>query len=712
MPRPATLTLLLTGAVVLGGTAVAADLDLDGPRTQALAVSRTGAAPWQAAFAASWYAGNLSDQVPVFVTGNGAVVVRSHPDGTPATASVYRGTTRRVSNPKQWPGGWLAWDRTHVPLPRPRIDLAGAAWPNANSVTIRTAYLDHTLPATDREDRGLQVRTVLAAPISEDSTERPRAVVLGTLIRNTSTVPLDGVWRLDPGTNWHLDGTAAEVAFALPPGGSRWITACLTLTEDERARMHLATRDGQGWLTATARHWQRTLGTLDLPAHPMAGELLLRCEAHALQSGLLNEQGEPIGVSYGLATTGTADNLRDLYYTILPAMVRDPVATAPWIGWFHRWSTRHVDAKYPAGTFHSLGNTLNATVLAGLYYEATGDTARLRTDPTLLPELTATLDGILATHRAGTPWLFPSRYISDGYSLGDYHTGSNACLWKALTGMAAVLEAVGGQEATVQRWREAATHVAAALRSTCTTVAEGGGRRFVEGVNADGTIPVDLHDGEESDTALLPFYGFCAPDDATYRATLRFAVSAANPAYCPETRAIAWEDYGPKATIKPVGGLCAKATFPSYVTALGSCATVDELLGPDGRLTELCRATDVNGTMWWWPYGTTATRSKDLRRTPFDCGWAAGTYACVLGANFLGLTYHAPTRTLQVRPSPLIGDYTWKDFPLGSGRFTVAWKGGVATVTNLGDAPVEVRGAAGTATAGPTMTVTLPAARP
>ena len=42
------------------------------------------------------------------------------------------------------------------------------------------------------------------------------------------------------------------------------------------------------------------------------------------------------------------------------------------------------------------------------------------------------------------------------------------------------------------------------------------GPQFIEGDFRDGHAPQMISDGEESDTTLMPYYGFLPYDDATY----------------------------------------------------------------------------------------------------------------------------------------------------------------------------------------------------
>ena len=100
----------------------------------------------------------------------------------------------------------------------------------------------------------------------------------------------------------------------------------------------------------------------------------------------------------------------------------------------------------------------------------------------------------------------------------------------------------------------------------------------------------------------------------------------------------------------------------------------------------------MNGTWWWWPYGTPAKRGQNLRREPFACGWAEGEFSVLFPANFLGLAYDAPRREFHFSPLAAIGDFAWNDFPMGTDHFSVSFLQGTLTFKNSTDHPVKLWG--------------------
>lgn len=60
--------------------------------------------------------------------------------------------------------------------------------------------------------------------------------------------------------------------------------------------------------------------------------------------------------------------------------------------------------------------------------------------------------------------------------------------------------------------------------------------QFLEGVISDGKINLLMHDGEESDTTLMPFYGYQRYDAPSVRNYAKFTTSFENPTYGEQCR--------------------------------------------------------------------------------------------------------------------------------------------------------------------------------
>ena len=669
-----------------------ADALLRQSQTKFFQVSRDATGSWTTGHSNSYYAGMISNTLPVFTVGNGSLEAAIAPDGG-IEICVFGAT---FPKPSDWPGGWVSWPRvTAGPL---KFSLAtnGRAEDPSASWALRTSFLMNALPLTEYRSENLDVRVVAYPPVSANGGQRPRALIWGIALRNHSPTALNGELVVSaPETLLIRDAggqplAGGRIAFALKPGEGAWVPLTVATHDNTVALAEIAKRDSTAWLRETLVYWRRVTGEFSMLSDPFTAELFTRATVLSLQTAALDDKGNVAGVLYGTYPFKGADNFRDSFYAILAAPQRDPALLRSIIPWFARYATRPAEARFLGGISHSLGNTLNAVMLAGLYYDSTADREFFESNLDLVQTLTALLEQVIASRKPDGPWLFPSRFVSDGKSLGDYHTGSNVCAWRSFKAWARILEEARGDPATAARYRKVADQIKADLDQH--NIIEGPfGRQYIEGTDADGTIPVMIHDGEETDTTLMPFYGYCGRGEPAYDNYMRFAASTHNLAFNAETRGIVWESYGPAAKVKPQGPLIAGATFPGYLTALAGCTSRQSLRGQGGYLNEIRRLTDVNGTWWWWPYGTGAKRGQKLHREPFACGWAEGAFSVLFPANFLGLEYDAPRREFHFSPLPAIGDFAWNDFPMGIDHFSVSLRQGTLTFKNSAAHPVKFR---------------------
>ena len=127
-------------------------------------------------------------------------------------------------------------------------------------------------------------------------------------------------------------------------------------------------------------------------------------------------------------------------------------------------------------------------------------------------------------------------WISDAYSLGAHHTGSNITVWKAFSSLGRIAGEVFGEKRVMRSYQETADRIHAAIQKDMTV--EGPfGKQYIEGISgveADAktrtTLPLSyykkpfidgglqfltdvmdgqnidlmMHDGEESDTPFCP----------------------------------------------------------------------------------------------------------------------------------------------------------------------------------------------------------------
>jgi hypothetical protein len=487
-------------------------------------------------------------------------------------------------------------------------------------------------------------------------------------------------WRPDP----------PQVPFKLSPGSSTVLAFGFLLGErgEELLRTSRALRERSvlQWLNDTWQHHSDRLGRLSIPAAPYFTEAFVRFRELCRQSVLRMADGrfgagfwgsDFIGVS---AWASPRIWNKDNFHAMLPMAMLEPSLCRDSILFFLRWALPQAAYGASARRFpnpgrvtHSLANALSPLVLAGAYYQMTGDRAFFEDHPDILHGARDLLRAVLES-RQGKPFLFPSLYLSDGESRGDYHTGSNLLVWYAFHQMARIAKEAYQEPSIAEQWSEAAAKVKGAILTYC--VGECSlGRRLLEGANADGTW-VTCHDGEETDVALMPFYGFCDPDDPALLNHSKLALSPENPLYARGVDGIWWGDSHQPA-----------ATFPGWMTALAGSATEGEVLS---RLEQIARLSDVDGSIWWWPYKSPETDpAKVRRRDPWfthevlgekqevgvgKCGWAAGVYLCLFVNNLLGIRVDVPARQVSLRPFCPWPEFTWTGCRLGDSRFDFAYE--------------------------------------
>lgn len=95
--------------------------------------------------------------------------------------------------------------------------------------------------------------------------------------------------------------------------------------------------------------------------------------------------------------------------------------------------------------------------------------------------------------------------------------------------------------------------------------------------------------------------------------------------------------------------------------------------------------TDLDGSFWWWSYRDgSADRLTPLRADGSrKCGWAAGTYLCLVISDIMGIKVDVPSRQLSLAPDMPWKALTWQQMRLGNATFDLS-------VSNT-DAHLEVR---------------------
>jgi hypothetical protein len=668
----------------------------------------------------SFFASRLPDPELSFDVSNNKVLANVGGHGAIRSITIYRGQ----HGVDDMPGVWMHKELSRsgplgfgIEADGEAFDLVDGALPHT------TALLENVFPVTDYEHPHFHATTLTFAPVSADGSVRLRCAVHGLSVTNRSAADL----RLRVRLPWPRRTTEAPfenpdivvhnaenpqvdvIAFVLRPGESRWVP-CLAYAFGDSVLQTFNERGSLWWLQQSLRYMKRMTGRLSMPGDPYAAEFLERSVHQCFHSIGMDARGEVVGSNWGSFPATEKIWNRDWFYSLLPLHLLEPALFRQGMQWFVRHGKRPPGNAYAGGVTHSLTNALSGALMAGLYYGSTGDLDWFRSHPEVVRAICSDLDEAWATRDDAEGALLPSLFLSDGYSLGDRHTGSNVLAWAAFHHAASLLADLG--EPSAQRRADAARQIRDDLEMR-NTVEGAFGAQYLEGISRshrehptlepvakyegryrdfglryvgplirEGHIDLLHHDGEESDTILMPHFGYCDYEASSYRNYMRFTLSPHNPVYNPESRGLQWGDK-------------AAATFPGYMNGLGQITDAASLSGPHGFLTEIRKLTDVDGSLWWWPYYNGAAHGDVVRHHHCGkCGWASGVFAAMFITEILGLRWHAPDRTLRFRPFSPSSSFQWDDFPLGSQRLSASFRqeedSCESSLTNHGSEPITV----------------------
>jgi len=646
--------------------------------------------------------------------------------------TIYRDSYRHCSKPPGWCGVWTAKDLASYGPYYFKIELKGAGGKTEELAlneklpwNSRITLLDNIFPLAELKDPAgrLNARLLAFAPLSEDGLLRPSGLIYHLWLENTSKEPLSGSLKLPelfgkrPEGEWawkepyefevgFADGRKVTpemlkngLAFSLKPGET--LSVPLVLYMPGTPALEEIQKKGElAWFNDTWRYNRGLLGRLQITENPWMAEFLERQVLGALGSLAMGPTGKLAGSNWGTYPANRQIWAKDCFYSALPIVSIDPRLAAPIIDWFHENGIRHSGAIVEGGLNHSISLTVSSLMLAGVYYDHTGDAEFFRNRPALRKEWEERLEALEASRKFPDIHLYPTRFISDGLLEGDFHCGSNIAVWHALKSFSRLLAEVYGDPVAAQHYAERADLVKADILKH--TVINGKfGPQFIEGIDRDGSVPHMASDGEESETTLIPFYGLLPNDDATYRNYMRFSMSPENKQYTPQTRSINW---GPKVP----------STAPGYNKGLCATAEKKDIFGPEGYLTEIRRVTDADGSVWWWPVklkkqaaqadigklneskeSSQEAEKVEPDRGPGKAGWFSGVFAVLFRTRLAGLDYDAPSRVLTWQPLPALGDFEWQNFPFGNEKFSVKYEtrenSRLATIKNETDKAVTVR---------------------
>ena len=588
------------------------------------------------------------------------------------------------------PGIWVFKDYSTTGPYAFSISIDGETYDlSATDRPTKTSLLDNIFPVSTILLDKMKLTLVMYCPISADGEKRLRVLVYGMLLENISAETAAGGVFLPKiaanddfvsvydGANVHAVITPADginsdsLDFNLSPGQSVWIPCVISapgsFDADEVIKMGTLY-----WLNETWTYYKTATGELSMPEDSFSAEFFKRALCQCMEFAGMNDAGNIVGATWGTYPTTRCVWGRDFHYGTMPISMFDPELYKKCILWANKYSVRPKSNRYEGGVTHSIGNSLAPVCMMGFYYSGTGDADFFTDNPELKNNAIRLLDEVLASRTNKNIWLCPSKFVSDGISSGDYHTGSNIFIWYCMKSLARILQEVYGEEDLAAEYLITASKMKSAIDSMC--VIDGPfGRQYIEGVNADGSIPKMEHEGEESDSVLIPVYGYERYDNQIYRNYAKFALSEHNESYNKNTRGIKWGN---------------DATMTGYMNALASLEA--EYDRESNFMTEIRKLTDFDGSIWWWPYVMNGRYgevcrmmgkerndffgSMDVKDYPGKCGWASGVFVSLFAREILGVEYDAPGKTLRFKPFSPSSVFEWKRFKMGAGAFGISFK--------------------------------------
>jgi len=617
----------------------------------------------------SFYRKNIFDEHLTFDISNNKVLANVSVDGSIKYMSVYRESYEVDSIP----GVWYFKDFTKtgpyylsLKIGEKTWDLNKVDWP------LKTGLLDNIFPITELRGAGLKIKLITYAPISEDGKVRPRVLIYGVFLENVSNHGIQGAisLRMPPSICSTyiklLDGLDydGEVGFYLEPDSKKWLPFIISaIPRKKQLQKEVEKKTSLEWLNSTWSYFRGLTGRLEMPQDRFTQEFFERAIHQCIESIGMTEKGEIAGSNWGTYPTTDAIWMKDMYYSYLPFYMFEPEFFKKGILWFLDKSVRYEGSRFRGGIAHSLSNALTPVIMCGLYYSTTGDQEFFKKNPEMKFKIKEILEQVINS-RKGDVWLFPSEWISDGRSLGDYHTGSNVVAWYCFKSCARIMREVYNDRFTADQYLRIAEKIKKDIEKH--NVIEGPfGPQYIEGVDTDGTAHM-VHDGEESDTTLMPVYGYTEYDDPKYKNYTRFALTEHNLFYSSESKGIKWPDFE--------GRVATDATFPGYITGFASITNEEEMNGKQGYMTIIRQLTDMDGSIWWWPYPKDSEYGKVQRGPTGKCGWASGVFVALFTSEFLGIKYDAPQRKLQFRPFSPSSNFKWEYLRIGKAFFDVSYE--------------------------------------
>ena len=619
----------------------------------------------------SFYGKNINDDKLTFDVSNNKVLVNVSFDGSIKNFTSYRKSFEVDSIPGVW---WYKDFTSSGPfhfsleIDGNVFELHQVSWP------LKVSLLGNIFPLFELNSEKIKASLIIYAPISEDGVKRAEGVVYGILIENKSKEVLNGSISLKGPNSMSVSSIyiglmdkmdhKGKAIYRLNPGDRNWFPFIITSVRKKEEFDEINERTSLDWLNSTWTYFRKILGNLEMPQDDFTKEFFERAIYQCFGAIGMTKENEIVGSNWGTNPATNAIWMKDMYYSFLPFYMFEPELFKKGILWFLDRSVRFEGNNYKGGVNHSLSNSLTPVIMSCLYYTITGDNSFFIKNPPIKTKILEILGKVLDS-REGEIWLFPSQWISDGRSLGDYHTGSNLCAWYCFKVGARIMKEVYNDDLSARNYIEVAQKIRIDLEKH-NTINGPFGPQYIEGTNKDRSVPYLGHDGEESDTTLMPVYDFTDYDDSKYKNYTRFALTDHNCFYIPETRGIRWDGLD--------GTPLTDSTFPGFITGFASITNNNEMNGENGYTTVIRQLTDIDGSIWWWPYPRGGKFGNPIRGYIGKCGWASGVFVALFVTSFLGIKFDGAIRKLEFRPFSPSSDFRWIDFSLGQARFDVEYQ--------------------------------------
>lgn len=382
-----------------------------------------------------------------------------------------------------------------------------------------------------------------------------------------------------------------------------------------------------------------------------------------------------------------------------------PAAAHGWVAVFEpnlaklRVSTE-ASAELPAdGVSYSAYTWSHLLLNMSAIYQWTGDTAWFNSTPGIKDHAYSYLQAWLDCKWPNVT-LFPSATMFDSTSPGDYHTGSNAQLSYCFSQMGRVASAAWDDPAKATLWSTTGTNCLADLKAYCVYPDSKYGTQFYEGTKANHTgfeLWGSKHDPEEVVVGEMPLLGLIEQDDPRYTRKMKSVFDSTNYLYAqyygPQIDAVEWRGSSQDMSGVWVDGWTGGASAPAWLCRVEGATTNAELLN---AFTRDRKITDVDGSVWWWPYNMNETNPANIqrRRCYGESGWGQNGFAdlskvdyytsvyCVnLVSNVMGLTGDCPNHTVKYRPIIPFSSLTWTDGRLGDMKLDLTYTDNGSTIT-------------------------------